>query len=108
MLWPQLNVLQRLSVEKNCLLRKSVGQFIKLQHILIVFKLQTLKLIIRKFNYFVFEIEVRKLVHQVKVVIFKPHVLSNVHKLYLSFNESSLGPLGQLTLGLLRCTFDLV
>lgn len=55
-----------------------------------------------------FELKVRKLVHQVKVVIFKPHVLSNVHKLNLSFNESSLGSLGQLTLGLLRCTFDLV
>lgn len=46
------------------------------------------------------EFKVCKLVHQLKVVVLEPHVLSYVHELYLAFNQSPFGPLSQLSPGL--------
>lgn len=47
-----------------------------------------------------FELQVRELVHQLKVIILEPHVLPYVHKLYLTFNECPFGPLRELPLRL--------
>ena len=55
-----------------------------------------------------FEFQLSELVHQLKVIVLEPHVLSYVHQLYLSFNESPLSPLSQLPLSLLRRSLDLM
>jgi hypothetical protein len=57
-------------------------------------------------TYLVLELQLSELVHQLKVIILKPHILLDVHKLNLTFNQCPLGPLSQLPPSLLWRPLD--